>query len=71
LQAFRSKDGRRWHSHNVSAHDASAVSFAQRCVLEDRERKLIDFDDHLDDISLNWFNPSDTLFSTLAASKSE
>lgn len=40
----------------LKLHSAGLVSQLEQYTAEGRHRKLVDFEDHMDDISLDWLN---------------
>lgn len=58
------RDGSSWRLSGpggLRLKDATANSILSDYIKEERERRVVDFDDHLDDVSKDWLNP--TLFN--------
>ncbi|CAM6116487.1 unnamed protein product [Calypogeia fissa] len=58
LQLYTRDTGRGWREHgNLVLKEATANSILIEYISEKRENLLVDFDDHLADISKDWLNP--------------
>jgi len=51
-------EGKSWQLHDQSSVDVvdGSANAIVEMIKADRQCSLIDFDDHLEDVSLDWFN---------------
>lgn len=53
------RDGSLWKMNpSLRLRETTANSLLSEYIKEDRQRRVVDFDEHLDDVSKDWLNPS-------------